>query len=82
MTFIVQDAQEGFPDIEHDYIIVCWDKEAWLVGHKCIKTKRAWFNPFYASAATSYYRWQTSKHCKVCHKTWPKEVQKTFELLK
>jgi len=61
---------------EYDYIIFI-NAECW-VGHKCIKPSRY---PMLGYGNLKYFRWHYTKHCKICHKTWPKEVQVTANMV-
>ena len=62
----------------YDYIIILTPSGNFLnTGHKC--TRSAYEN--WVTSNYKYFRWHSTKHCKVCHKTWPKEVQVTVSLL-
>lgn len=66
---------------QHSHLIVITRWSLPYVGHKCKIGKRSdWWNPF--GARWDGYRYQTTKHCKVCHTTWPREVQVAYGLLK
>ena len=61
---------------EYDYIILI-NYGFIHVGHKCSRSAYAqWVTDNYR-----YFRWHSTKHCKVCHKTWPKEVQVTANMV-
>ena len=60
--------------VEYDYIILVNHSFPW-VGHKCIRPQ------VITKGNNSHFRFHSTKHCKVCHKTWPKEVQITVNLV-
>jgi hypothetical protein len=61
---------------EYDYIILVGSYYA-PVGHKCTKPTSI----YSMSPNFRHFRWHSTKHCKICHKTWPKEVQVTANMV-